>query len=251
LELWIIFLYLLTKILKGAINTLAGSGTIVAFAGMLYTGIPLELANTTNRLGVLFQNISGTLAFRRHGRISIKIPVIPAVATLLGAFLGAYFAAHVTTRLLDLLALMVISGMLVYTFFDTFRKTALISLPGLTLSPFGKSVLFFLIGLYGGFIQIGVGILLLLGLRGALHLEWNQANYIKLLIVLIYTVPTTLYFVWEGMVLWYPGLTLAVGQIAGAYFSGWLFSIRPSLKQFIPYFILLMLVITAVKILFG
>ena len=246
-----IILLFLAGVVTGMVNTIAGSGTIFSLGTMVFLGIPIEIANTTNRLGVLFQNIAGSLSYRKYDSLShLRLPYAAAAATFAGALLGAYFAANVSSGTFELLALVVILALILQSVLDM-RGTALtFSLHFSRNSTVAEVAVFFLIGLYGGFIQIGVGILLLLGIRAFFQLTWNESNYLKLLIVLIYTVPTTVYFAVVGMIRWEAGLFLAAGQIVGAYGAARMFSLNEQLKAFIPYFVLAMLVLTALKILF-
>ena len=117
-------------------------------------------------------------------------------------------------------------------------------------NPVFKWLIFFLIGVYGGFIQIGVGILMLIGIRQTFGFDWSKANFFKLWIILIYTIPTTIYFGYIGMIIWVPGIILAVGQLISAFFTGWLFTISERTRNSIPYVVLVMLLITAAKIVF-
>ena len=234
--------------LTGIVNTTAGSGTIFSVGTMLFLDVPLDIANTTNRLGVLFQNLSGILAIRRHGGVSHAVPFIAFFSTFFGALLGAYFAVDVSEQSLNWIALVVILAMSIHII-TALLKIEIFLLPkGLSNSV--KPAIFFCIGCYGGFIQIGVGIVLLLGLKAMYGLDWIQANYFKLLIILAYTIPTLLFFGYSGMVLWVTGGALALGQIIGAYLAGWGISINEKIAQGLPYIILIMLLVTGVKLVF-
>lgn len=237
-------------IITGMVNTIAGSGTIFSLGAMVFLGIPIEIANTTNRLGVLFQNIAGTISFRRYDTLShLKLPYVAAAATFIGALVGAYFAANVSSGTFELLALVVILAMIVQSILELRGARITFALDVFGGSATAEWIVFFLIGLYGGFLQIGVGILLLLGIRAFFRLSWNASNYFKLLIVLIYTVPTTIYFALIGMIEWQAGIFLALGQIIGAYGAARVFSLNEKLKAYIPYFVLSMLILTALRIL--
>lgn len=243
-------LLFLAGIVTGVVNTVAGSGTIFSLGVMVFLGIPIEIANTTNRLGVLFQNIAGTISFRRHDTLShLKLPYVAAVATFTGALAGAYFAANVSSGTFELLALVVILAMIAQAILELRGARITFSLDVFGGSAAAEWIVFFLIGLYGGFLQIGVGILLLLGIRAFFRLSWTASNYFKLLIVLIYTVPTTIYFALVGMIEWQAGIFLALGQIIGAYGAARVFSLNAKLKAYIPYFVLGMLILTALRIL--
>ncbi len=251
LSIFNIAILLIAGVFTGAVNTLAGSGTIISVGTMLFLGIPMELANTTNRLGVFFQNGAGVLSIKKYGNVSgIKVPGTSIIITLVGATVGANFAVSIENRTLETCALAVIGLMIIYVILDIaghsiLQKTIKFS----TIHPMTKGVIFFAIGLYGGFIQIGVGILMLIGLRAIYQKDWVESNYLKLIIILSYTIPTLLLFGFHEMILWIPGLILAFGQIIGAYISGWGISVNQKLIQTIPYFILIMLTVTGFKIL--
>jgi uncharacterized membrane protein YfcA len=244
-----ITILLLAGIITGIVNTAAGSGTIFSVGSMIFLDIPIELANITNRLGVFFQNIAGILSFKRFGNIKMSnLPLMAIIATFIGALVGAYFASEISTETLEFVALIVISIMILSTIIDLFRKQRVSSVSR-GIDKMYRPLIFILIGFYGGLIQIGIGILVLIGLRQTYNFDWNEANYIKLLIILIYTVPTLLFFVHKSMIVWLPGVCLAIGQVVGGYASGWLFNFNFRLRNAIPYLILVMLCATALKIL--
>ena len=104
-----IILLLMAGVVTGIVNTVAGSGTIFSVGTMLFVGIPIELANTTNRLGVLFQNIAGTVSFKKFGGLRhLYFPFGTAFSVLAGALIGAYLASIIETQLLEVIALVVI-----------------------------------------------------------------------------------------------------------------------------------------------
>jgi hypothetical protein len=236
-------LLLIAGIITGIVNTIAGSGTIFSMGAMIFMDVPIELANTTNRLGVLFQNISGIVSFRKHGNSNIKIPVLATMLTLSGALIGAYFASIIDRNYLEWIALIVIVLMIIQTVTYRLKKDRVFRID----SPVLLHISFFLVGLYGGFIQIGVGILMLLCLKNSIN-NWMTANYVKLSIILIYTIPTVVFFGFSGMILWKIGLILTVGQVIGAYFAGWIFNVNEGLKSSIDLIVIVMLVLTGLRI---
>lgn len=247
-----LIIFLLAGILTGIVNTIAGSGTIFSIGTMVFMGMPIEIANITNRLGVFFQNISGSLTYRKFDNLNhIRLPYPAMIATLIGAVTGAYFAANVSSSIFEIIALIVMLYLIIQTVMDIrnskWEKGEIVT----SNSKILKSIIFFSIGFYGGFIQIGVGILLLLGIRRFLKHSWIESNYLKLIIVLIYTIPTTLYFAWVGMIEWRAGSILAIGQIIGAYAAARTFTVNKKLKKLIPYFVLFMLVITSSRIILN
>ena len=78
-------------------------------------------------------------------------------------------------------------------------------------------LLFFAIGAYGGFIQVGVGIFLLSGLVLGMGYDLVRANGVKVAIVLSLTIAALWVFVRNGQVRWDMGLVLAIGNVIGAW----------------------------------
>ena len=212
-------LFILGGILAGIVNTLSGSGSLFSLGVMTLTGIPLVLANIASRPGVLFQNITAIFVLKRYYRLRASdIPTKPAIACCLGAMVGAYCAARVSGDLFNHIASGVMLILLLfYLFPGALRKIALTR--HISLSTHTQLLLFLLTGFYGGFIQIGIGILVLTLLLSVLQLPYAKSNAYKLAIILIYTLPTTLYFALNGQVLWKPALLLAIGQVVGAYLA--------------------------------
>lgn len=235
----------------GVVNTLAGSGTIFAFGAMLFVDIPITLANTTNRIGVFFQNIFGIASFLKYGRYSIpyKKLVKYLLPSLLGASLGAVLAVESSQLLLDIVASVVMVILALDMIFNLSPRFLLKSGTGKTKAWVSPLVLFF-IGMYGGYIQIGIGLLLLAFLFRFETESLNEANLLKLLIVLTYTVPTTIYFIAIKQIVWVPALLLSVGQMAGAFVAGFFAHASSSATRYIKALLLIMTLLTLLKIIF-
>jgi hypothetical protein len=110
-------------------------------------------------------------------------------------------------------------------------------------------LIFLFIGFYGGFIQIGVGLLLLTALSVFSSDNLKSSNAIKLFIVLIYTIPTTILFIIKGKIIWVPAISLAFGQILGGIAAGYVASVVPNSDLWIRYVIIIMILITLINLL--
>ena len=200
----------------GFINTLAGSGSMLTLPLLIVLGLPANVANGTNRVGVLLQNVVAVTMFRRRGVLPLtgswKV-VLPCVA---GAIVGAELAVDLDEALLRriigvltlvLLALMLLKPERWIAAHSTPRA------PRLTV----EVPIFFAIGVYGGFIQVSVGLFLLAGLvLGAGH-NLVSANALKNFIVLVAMMAALVVFVVNEQVNWTLGLLLGAGQAAGAW----------------------------------
>lgn len=243
-----IVIYVVAGIVTAIVNTLAGSGTIFSFGALLYLGVPIELANTSNRIGVFFQNISAIITFRRFGKYSLhNLKWKYIIPTLIGALIGAFAAINVPEKFLDIIAGLAMVVLLFDAVFD-FKKRIK------DLHWFGKHLswipipLFFVIGLYGGFIQIGIGIMVVFAIHLITDADLIESNFLKLIIILIYTVPTTLYFIFQGKILWIPALALTVGQIAGAILAAVFSNVARNAEFWIRRLLVVMIIATLVKV---
>ena len=243
-------IYVLAGVLTAIVNTLAGSGTIFSFGALLFLGVPIELANTTNRIGVFFQNISAIITFRRYGRHSLKNLKFQFVfPTLIGAMIGAFAAIDVSEKFLNIVAGLAMVALLFDALLD-FKKRIR------NLHWFAKhsfwitQVIFFAIGLYGGFIQIGIGIMVVFAVHLFTDSDLIESNFLKLIIILIYTVPTTIYFIYQGKIIWFPAIALTVGQIIGAVIAGIFSNVSSKAELWIRRLLVVMILVTLVKITF-
>jgi uncharacterized membrane protein YfcA len=203
-------------VLATVINVMAGGGGMIVLPALMALGLPADVANGTYRLGVVTQSIAGTAVFDREGRLdkSSLVPIL--IPTVLGAIVGALVATWVPRVALKsiLLVTMIIMAALI-----AFRKQTLIAERGPVLSPRdapGSYVGLFLAGVYGGFIQAGVGFLLLGVLVGTLRHDLISANALKLVVTLAFGIVSLGIFAWAGLVSWTPAVVLAVASVVGA-----------------------------------
>jgi len=241
MEFWIYPLLVLAGFLAGFINTLAGSGSVVSLAVLNLAGLPLDIANGTNRVAILLQTAVGVGRFRKQGKLAVREHagiILPAVA---GGIAGAFIAGEVDAAVLRVsigLCMLLVLGLL---FLKPKRW-----LEGQAEKLHARSgpvqlVSFFLVGLYGGYIQIGVGVFLLTALVMAAGFDLVRGNAVKLLIVLCYTGPVLTIFLMNGLVRWDLGLTLAAGNMLGAWVAT-----HEAAKRGAPFIRGLLIVVTAV-----
>lgn len=207
-----------TGFIAGFINTLAGSGSLITLPILILLGLPANVANGTNRVGVLLQNIVAVATFHKRGVLPVRGTLGVVVPSLLGAILGAFLAVDLDEALLrrTIGALMLVMLVVMIVNPDRWlvdraaerRASAWLQWP-----------VFFAIGAYGGFIQAGVGIFLMAGLVLGAGYNLIGANAVKNLIVLVFTVAALAVFVLNDKVSWGLGLLLAAGQGVGAWLA--------------------------------
>lgn len=203
-------------VLTGAINTLAGSGSFITLPILIFFGLDPTLANGTNRVGVLSQSAWGAYSLQQHAKLDLNHAawlLIPAVA---GAIIGALLAVDINEQTMNTfigVLMVVMLGVVLLNPKQWLReKTEAINQHKSPLLLF----IFFLIGIYGGFIQAGVGVFMLIALVSLGKYTLNHSNTIKLIVTLALTVPAIGIFIYNGEVHWQVGIVLAISQSLGA-----------------------------------
>lgn len=210
-------LLVVTGFVAGVINTLAGGGTNLTLPALMVMGMPADMANATNRVGVFLQSAVALRAFRSHDRLPTHDIVPILVPTLVGGAMGAGAAAFAPTGLLKPLLLGAMLGM---TIIMLVRPDVVAPPPGTephAVRDRPSSWLWlWLAGVYGGFVQAGVGFILITALAGTLRYDLVRTNALKMVCVCAFTSLALAVFIAQGLVLWIPGLILALGTSAGA-----------------------------------
>lgn len=203
--------------ISGFINVMAGGGSSIVLPTLIFLGLEGPLANGTNRVAIFIQNISAILSFKKEKMSEFKISFKIAVLTLPGAIIGAIVATKISNDLFEIILGIIMLGIVITLIIPKSKKEFVKD--SIEKLPFLIYPAMFLIGFYGGFIQVGVGFLLMAALHYILHLNLVRVNMHKVFIVFIYTVPALLIFVISGNVDWVIGLILAGGNAFGAWWS--------------------------------
>jgi len=206
-----------TGVVSGFINTLAGGGSMLTLPILMIFGMPADIANGTNRLAVLAQSATGAFEFNRAGRLDRNAWARVLVPTILGAAIGAIAASVMPVVYLKPVLLCVMMTMaalmLINPAFMQPGEDQTVNQGGLGL------VALFGAGLYGGFIQAGVGFILLAALSGVMQYDLVRGNALKNLCTGIFSLVALVVFAWQEQVHWMWGLALAAGSAVGAYLS--------------------------------
>jgi uncharacterized protein len=200
----------------GCVNTVAGSGSLITLPILVMLGLPSPIANGTNRVGVVVQSVIAAATLGRAGQIPWRRARSPLVFAFLGACLGAVLATFTEERGTDLAIGIVMVVMCLVTLVQP-KRWLEDSLSTMEFRWWSHGPLFFVIGVYGGFVQAGVGVLLLFGLVMGLGMDPRRANGMKILITLVFTTAALGIFVAQDQVYWPFGALMAVGQGAGAW----------------------------------
>ena len=164
MDQWLPYLILFViGIVAGTLNTIAGGGSFLTLPALMadsIAGLPATVANGTNRVAITLQNIGAVWGFHRHGVVDWRYVAWAALPATVGAFFGAELAIKIgDDAFRDVLAFLMI-GVTLWTLWDPLKKrkpAAEGSKPRVALLAGG----FFVGGIYGGFVQAGVGFLIL------------------------------------------------------------------------------------------
>ncbi len=203
-------------LMVGFINTLAGGGSIISLSVLMVLGLPANIANGTNRIAIAVQTLAATGSFRQQKVLDARKGIILGVPALLGSIAGAYIAVDINENIFEKAIAVIMLVMLVFIIYKPQRwlsgRDELVK----KKTSFLQVILFFFIGVYGGFIHMGVGYFLLMALVFGIGYDLVKANAVKVMIVLIYTPFALAIFLIYGQVNWEYGLTLTVGNVVGA-----------------------------------
>ena len=232
MEPWQLIALSLLGLIAGALNVVAGGGSLLTLPAMIMMDMPGPIANGTNRVAILAQNITAVGGFRRLGFSDFKLSLTLSLCALPGAVAGAWIGTLVRGALFNRILAVIMIALLLQMMWQGNRKRRRAHLPKREEPAAPPPPRLFLghvcmvgIGLYGGFIQAGVGFMLMAVLNNVLQLDLVRVNMHKVFIVGTYTAAALIVFVLAGDVWWIPGLALAAGNSAGAW-VGSLLSVR-------------------------
>lgn len=201
----------------GFLSTVAFGGSLLALPVLIFLGLDGSVANGTNRVAIFCQNVSAILGFRRKGVSDFGFSIQLAIPAVIGAVIGTLIAVDIKDTIFNLILAVVMVVMLVLTLINpTKRLEDRMGNEG-NRSKVIAMVVFFFIGIYGGFIQAGVGLLVITALRLLTGIDLVRTNAIKVLVIFFYTVVALGIFIVNDKVNWYLGLTLAAGNACGAW----------------------------------
>ena len=241
-----IIVIIIAGVLVGFINTLSGGGSVISLSLLLILGLPANIANGTNRISIFFQTLSSVGSFTRQKMFDNLRPVWLAVPATIGAILGAFLAVDVNTRVIEIAMAISMVFMMFFLFYKPDKwlkeKPAMLSQP----LKWWQFFIFFIVGFYGGFIQVGVGYFLLMALVLGVGYDLVRANAVKNLIVFFYAIFALLVFIIDGKVNYLYGLILSAGSMIGAVLASYL-AVKKG-AGFIRAVILLSVVLTILQI---
>ena len=251
MELTYIVLAFLGGILAGIVNTFAGNGSIITLGILIdLLGLSGVVANATNRVGIFMQSATSMFVFHKKETLHILENKSIILTTLIGALVGVYIAIHISHESFILAYRILLVVMLLTLVFKPSRWIQPELYPDLNIPPALNKVFYFLVGVYGGFIQMGMGILFLAVSVLVNRKNFIQANIAKVSVIFVYTFFALVLFIYLGHIAWLPGLVIGFGQMIGAYMSAH-YLIENVLAKKIAFVILVIVILLGIlKLLF-
>ncbi len=201
-------------VFSGFINILAGGGSLITLPVMIFLGLPGSVANGTNRVAILIQNFAAIAGFRQLNIFPWRAGLLGVGPALVGTYIGATFAVDIPDRVFKPLLAGIMIGVMILIWLDPVHRFG----ERMKLSPFWKKIIFFagffMIGVYGGFIQAGVGFMIItvLLLSG---FDLVQTNAIKVFVVFIFTLMAMGIFLYHRQIHFAYGISLGLGSALG------------------------------------
>jgi len=208
---------IIAGITVGFINTLAGGGSIISLSVLMYLmGLPAGIANGTNRIAITLQTFTAVRSFKKQEVLEWRKGIKLGIPAVIGSIVGAFIAVDIDEKIFEKSMAVIMILMLGFIFYKPSiwlkGKQSLID----KKVGIWQIIIFFLIGIYGGFIHVGIGYLLLIAIVMGAGYDLVKANAIKVLIVFMYVPFSLAVYIYNDQVNYLYGFVLAIGNVLGA-----------------------------------
>lgn len=197
----------------GTLNVVAGGGSFLTLPVLIFLGLPPVVANGTNRVAILLQNIGAVWGFHRHRIVDWQAILWAAAPATIGAVFGAWMALSVGDATFKRILAFLMIALTLWTLWDPLKNRDF-SDDSKRVRTGAVAAGFLVVGIYAGFVQAGVGFLILATTTLA-GLDLVRGNAVKVLSLVASTTMSLGIFAWQGKVYWWLGLTLAAGTVLG------------------------------------
>ncbi len=249
MEFSVDLLYLiLVGFFAGIINTIAGGGSLLTLPMLIFLGLPPGVANGTNRIAIILQNVMGTAGFRSKGVKTFPFSNYLGVSAFFGALIGAQIAVDIDDTIFK--RILAITMFAIVLLIILKPKLKMDELAERTTGKYLwiSCIAFFFIGIYGGFLNAGVGFIMIMFFNYVNRIRLVKANATKVAVVIIYMLGALFMFAINDMVDWQYGLILSLGSMTGAWFAS-----RYAVKKgdgFVKKFLIIAIIVMAIKLWF-
>lgn len=239
---------LLVGVFAGFINTVAGGASLIILPVLIFMGLPPNVANGTNRVAILVQTVFSTAGFKSKQVSTFPFSLYIGFAALVGAIIGAQLAVDIPELIFNRTLAVIMVLIVFLLIYKPKMSVEIIQERTSGLALWISVLVFFIIGVYAGFLQAGAGILIILALNLINRFSLVKSNAAKSIVILILTVGALTVFIINGVVNWKYGILLAIGNAVGAWFSS-----RWSVQKgdgMVRIFLVAMIIVMAVKLWF-
>jgi len=219
MEIWQFIVLVLVGVIVGFVNVVSGGGSLITLPILIFFGLDSTVANASNRLGNMAQNIFALAGFKSKGVKYSKYTFLLGISAGFGAIIGAYMALEISDKAFNKILAFVMLIVVVYTIFSSKYSVEDLAEKISSKHKIYGIVAFFFIGIYGGFIQAGTGLLIMAALSIINRFSFVKINTFKVVVVLFYLSVALIIFIYNGQVDWQYGLTLAIGTSIGGWIS--------------------------------
>lgn len=237
----IVAVLILSGVVVGIINTLAGGGSIISMTLFMVLGLPVGVANGTNRIAVVLQNLTSSVAFLRKRMLDVRSGIKLSIPAVVGNIAGSMVATHISDTVFKICMSVVLTVVLLYMIFDRSHKHPHIHGGHPLQLRFYHYIWFLLLGFYGGYIYIGLGYAVLAVTIWSMKLDIITANVVKCFMIFVATPFSLAIFMLNGQVDYAYGLWHGLGNVIGAVLASH-FAMAWGVK-FVRYFTLIILLI--------
>ena len=213
-----ILILFIIGVVSGIINTIAGGGSLLTLPILIFMGLPPNIANGTNRIQLIMQNISAVSGFKSKGISDFKFSSWLSLTAILGSIVGAQIAIDISEELFKKILSIIMILVIATIIFKKNKPSELLNNYA-SKNKFISIFLFFFVGIYGGFIHAGVGFIILTILSSINNMKLSNANSIKVFVALAFSIISLLVFIYEDKVNWIYGINIGIGSALGGWIA--------------------------------
>jgi uncharacterized protein len=214
-----IFLFL-AGALGGALNSVAGGGSFIAFPALLFTGVPPIPANATNTIALWTAAAASGGAYRRHLDIPRRVLMPLLVASLIGGLAGAFLLLKTPAQtFMRVLPWLTLGATLLFAFGRKLAgsRKSIVEHETTTTTLAAATFFQFLVAIYGGYFGGGMGIVMLAMLATLGMTDIHAMNALKSLMGFVINGVAVVAFIVARAIYWKSGLVMIIGAILGGY----------------------------------
>ena len=205
-------------VIAGFLNVMAGGGSLLTVPAMVFMGIPGPVANGTNRIAIAVQNLTATWTFIRRGYRELRLSLTLSACAIPGAIVGAMVGVNLEGEWFNRILALIMLGVMLIMYFDRGGSADSKADHQPSRTQLWQGHLLMLgVGFWGGFIQLGVGFIIMPVLNRVMGLDLVRTNMHKVFIIFVYTLVALALYAAQVEILWIVGAALALGNGLGGY----------------------------------